>query len=183
MARPTFAKMQRGRVWWNHLQPPLEAVFLSKVQLYWWAWVQAGRNLGCVWKMVSVTPSSPLQVGDLRATTVQETVTEIISPPVSRPSTGHHAQPVCARAIVMPGATVLLCFILGTRLEFKTPNLKGPSKARTHSPLGERRAKPSTFCPRKAVAWTWQRLESMVKHSEESPPGYLPSAGTSVPCC
>lgn len=68
-----------------------------------------------------------------------------------RLSSDHCPHPVCA--IGIPRATVLLCFISGWCLKFKTPNLKGPENAQICSPSPEERLKvcPAPFCPRKAI--------------------------------
>lgn len=78
------------------------------------------------------------------------------------------SQSVCAWAISTSSATIL-CFVSGTQLEFKTPNLKRLSKVQTSSPPPEERLPvlcPELFCPRKAVAQLGRCLESMVKHIE-----------------
>ena len=87
-------------------------------------------------------------------------------------------QLVCTQAIGTPDTIILLCFISGHQLGFKTPNLKELSKAQTcfPPPLDSLNALClAPFCPRKAVAWLGRCLESMMKHSEKLRPSYLPS--------
>ena len=78
--------------------------------------------------------------------------------------------PVCAQAITMSGTTVLLCFISGAWLGFKTLNPKGPGMAWTHFPPPEESLASLClvlFCPRKAVEWLCRCLEFMAKHREK----------------
>lgn len=69
----------------------------------------------------------------------------------------------------MPNATVLLCFISGAWLEFKTPNLKGPQMVWTHSHSLEKSLTVLClvlFYPRKAVTPLHRWLEFMVMQWE-----------------
>lgn len=93
-------------------------------------------------------------------------------------------QPACAWAVSTPSTTDLLCFISGTQLGFKSPNLKGSGKAQTHSPLEESLAALclAPLCPRKAVTQPGRYPEFMVKHSQKQQPGDLPFVHTSVLC-
>jgi len=68
------------------------------------------------------------------ATAVQEALKEKQSHLLSQAFVRSLSSTCLCPADGMPGATVLLCFISGQQMGFKTPNLKVPNKVQTHSP-------------------------------------------------
>lgn len=97
-------------------------VFLSEVQPFWWS----GGGRWC-------NPPSPPWGGEIMATAIQKTLTEkqTISSPVSQVFIRSLLSTYLCLPEGMPSTTILLCFISGQRMGFKTPNLKRPGKART----------------------------------------------------
>lgn len=115
------------------------------------------HSVACWWMAEDgITPPSHPQVGKPTPAAVQVALTDkwTICPPVSQASIRFLPSTLLLWAIDPPGATALLCFISGTWPGFKTPNLKGPGKAWTHSPPPEESLTVLclvSFCPRKAV--------------------------------
>lgn len=108
------------------------------------------------WKMALPHPLMPGR-GELSSAIVQEALKEKQSP--LWPSLCQiPALILSILAMDISGTTVLLCFISGTHLGFKTQNLKGHSKAQTCCPLEKSLIALhwGPLWPRKVVAWLWR---------------------------
>lgn len=155
--------MQRSRVWYKWLQPPLGQVVLCcslKSNCAGGQGVGSGK-----WHHCTILFSG-------RGTHFCHSSRS--------PHRKAHSLPSCVPGFChipalnlneMPNTTILLLFISGMQLGFKTLNLKGPSKVQILPSSSFPALYLVSFCHRKAVKWLHMCLASMMKHNKKSVTG------------